>query len=49
MSDALEESTRDKLYICLSETTNEKNILWRVTIIFISQIMGERGGLFRAK
>ena len=27
----------------------EKNILWRVTIIFISQIIGERGGLLRAK
>ena len=26
-----------------------KEILWRVTIIFISQIMHERGGLFRAK
>ena len=26
-----------------------KNILWRVTILFICQIMGERGGLFRAK
>ena len=26
-----------------------KNILWRVTIFFISQRMGERGGLFRAK
>ena len=26
-----------------------KDILCRVTIIFISQIMDERGGLFRAK
>ena len=26
-----------------------KNILWRVTIFFISQRMVERGGLFRAK
>ena len=26
-----------------------KKILWRVTILFISKIMGERGGLFRAK
>ena len=26
-----------------------KNILWRVTILFISQRKGERGGLFRSK
>ena len=49
MSDALEKNTRDKLYIWLSETTNGNNILWRVTILFISQIMGDRYGLFIAK
>ena len=27
----------------------EKNFLWRVTIIFISQIMGEREWVLRAK
>ena len=26
-----------------------KNILWRVTILFIYHIMGERGRLFKAK
>ena len=26
-----------------------QNILWRLTILFISQIMGNIGGLFRAK
>ena len=25
-----------------------RNILWRVTIVFISQKLGGRGGLFRA-
>ena len=49
MSDAPEENTRYKLYICLSETTNGKNILWRVKIFFISQRMGDRDGLFIAK
>ena len=27
----------------------EKNILWRVTVFFISQRMGDRNGLFIAK
>ena len=49
MSDALEENTRDKLYIFLSEKTNGKNILWRVTMFLISQIMGDRYGLFIEK
>ena len=26
-----------------------QNILWKVTILFIYQRMGDRGGLFRAK
>ena len=49
MSDALEENTRDKLYIFLSEKNNGKNILSRVTIFFISQRMGDRDGLFIEK
>ena len=49
MSDTLEENTRDKLYIWLSETTNGKNILWKVTIFFIYKIMGDIYGLFIAK
>ena len=35
-------------YGYLTQTT-EKEILWRVTILFIVQIMDERGGLFRVK
>ena len=48
MSDALEENTRDKLYIWISETTNRK-ILWGVNIFFISQRTGDKDGLFIAK
>ena len=33
MYNALEKYTRDKSYIRLSEKTNEKNILWTVTIL----------------
>ena len=35
-------------YVSLTQPM-AKEILLRVTIIFISQIMDERGGLFRAK
>ena len=49
MSDDLEENTRYKLYIWLSEINNEKNILWRVTIFFIYQRMGDRYALFIIK
>ena len=35
-------------YGSLTQTT-AKDILWEVTIFFISQIMDDRGGLFRAK
>ena len=37
-------------YTCGSlKQPTEKNILWRVTIFFISQRMGDRDGLFIAK
>ena len=49
MSDALEENTRDKIYIWLSETTNRKNNLVEGNNIFISQRMGDRDGLFIEK
>ena len=49
MSDALEENTRDKIYICLSDTINGKKILGRVAIFLIYQTMDEKGELFRAK
>ena len=42
-------NSRDKIYISLSDKPMAKEILCRVTIFFISQIMDERGGLFRAK
>ena len=48
MSDALEENTRDKLNICLSDTTNGKIYPVEGNNIFISHRMNERGGLFRA-
>ena len=38
-----------KLYLWIYETTNEKNILWRVTIFFISQRMGGIDRLFITK
>ena len=49
MSDALEWNTRDKLNMWLSDTTNGKKDLVEGNNIFISQIIDERGGLFRAK
>ena len=49
MSDTLEENNRDKLYIWISETTNDKKDIVEGNNIFISQRMGERGRLFRAK
>ena len=33
-------------YVSMAQLT-AKEILWRVTIFFISQIMDEKGGLFR--
>ena len=35
-------------YLSLAQIM-EKEILWRITISYISQRMNERGGLFRAK
>ena len=49
MADALEENTRYKLCICLSDTTNGKIYLVEGNNIFIYQRMDDRGGLFRAK
>ena len=48
MSYALEKNTRDKLYICLSERTNDEKYLVGGKNIFY-QIIDERGELFRAK
>ena len=49
MSDVFEENARDKLYTWLSEKTNFKEKMLRVTILFISKRIGEIGGLIRAK
>ena len=40
---------RNRIYIWISEPTNGKKVIWRVTILFISQRMDKIGGLFRAK
>ena len=49
MSDSPEEITRYKLYVYPSEKPIMKNILWRVTTLFISHNIENIMGLFKAK
>ena len=50
LSDAIENNTRDKIYIYGSlNQPMAKNILWIVTTLFFYKRMGERGALFRTK
>ena len=49
MYDSLEENTRDKLYIWISERTNGEKYLVEGNSLFIYQRMGDRGGSFISK
>ena len=49
LSDAFKQNSIFNIYIWLSEPTYGKNILWGVTLSFISQMIGEIGWLFLAK
>ena len=49
MPDDLKQNNRDKIYIWISEPTIGSKDLMVDNNIFISQIMGDIGSLFRAK
>ena len=49
ISDDLEENTRDKIYICLSDTPNGEIYIVKDNNIFISQIFDEREGVIKSK